>query len=74
VASAVTRSIADITLGNVQISDGSGYLLDSSSTRPLVDHQSDRIAQGKWVWGFTVGGTTYKVPSTLSAERIADAQ
>jgi hypothetical protein len=74
VGSAVTRSIADITLGNIQISDGSGYLLDSSSTRPAIDRQSDRIAQGKWVWAFTVGGSTFKVPSTLQAERIADAQ
>jgi hypothetical protein len=74
VASAVTRSIGDITLGNIRISDGAAYLLDSSSTHPLIDRQSDRIAQGKWVWAFTVGGTTFKVPSTLQAERIANAQ
>ena len=34
------------------------FLLDVSTAKPKEDYQSDRVAQGKWDWSFTVAGAT----------------
>ena len=49
-------------------------LLDVSQSKPKEDYQSDRLAQGKWDWSFTVGGASLKIPSVFDGERIGDAQ
>lgn len=74
IANSVTTSIDNITLNDVQISAGSATLLDVSQSKPTADYQSDRLAQGKWNWSFTVAGSTVTVPSTFSGDRIGDAQ
>jgi len=53
---------------------GTALLLDISTSKPTTDYQSDRVAQGKWDWSFTVAGGTAKVPSTFAGDRTADAQ
>ena len=61
----------------VEFSPGSGStatLLDVSQSKPKEDYQSDRLAQGKWDWSFTVGGASLKIPSVFDGERIGDAQ
>jgi hypothetical protein len=70
----VTSQINGITLNDVQVSGGTAYLLDVSQSKPQVDYQSDRVAQGKWDWSFTVAGASVKVPSIFSGDRIGDAQ
>lgn len=74
VATSVTNSINNITLNDVQVSEGTAMLLDVSQSKPTTDYQSDRITQGKWNWSFTVNGSTVTVPSTFSGDRTADAQ
>jgi hypothetical protein len=73
-ATTVNNSIKSIVLKDVQVSGGAAYLLDVSQAKPQADYQSDRIAQGKWDWSFTVAGSTVKVPSTLEGDRVGDAQ
>lgn len=73
-ADQVTSRIDAIVLNDVQVSGGTAYLLDVSQSKPQADYQSDRIAQGKWDWSFTVAGGTAKVPSTFAGDRIGDAQ
>lgn len=73
-ADQVTSRIDAIVLNDVQVSGGAAVLLDVSQSKPQVDYQSDRIAQGKWSWSFTVAGGTATVPSTLAGDRIGDAQ
>ncbi len=73
-ADQVTSRIDAITFNDVQVSNGTAYLLDVSQSKPKEDYQSDRIAQGKWDWSFTVAGASATVPSTFSGDRIGDAQ
>ena len=73
-ADTVTNQINKIELKDVQISGATAYLLDVSQSKPQADYQSDRIADGKWDWSFTVAGSTVKVPSTFAGDRIGDAQ
>ena len=73
-ADQVTSRIDGIVLDDVQVSGGTAYLLDVSQSKPKADYQSDRIAQGKWSWSFTVAGGTATVPSTFAGDRIGDAQ
>jgi hypothetical protein len=73
-ADGVTSKIDSITLNDVQVSGGTAYLLDVSQSKPQVDYQSDRVAQGKWDWSFTVAGASVKVPSVFGGDRIGDAQ
>ena len=73
-AKQVTTSIDSITFNDVQVSGGTAFLLDVSQSKPTVDNQSDRIAQGKWDWSFTVAGASVKVPSTFAGDRTGDAQ
>ncbi|MGZ5133326.1 MAG: hypothetical protein ACXWCJ_18995 [Caldimonas sp.] len=73
-ADQVTSRIDAITFKDVQVSSGTAYLLDVSQSKPKEDYQSDRVAQGKWDWTFTVAGSSVKVPSTFSGDRIGDAQ
>ena len=74
IANSVTNSIDNITLNDVQVSGGTALLLDVSQSKPTADYQSDRVSQGKWDWSFTVAGSTVKVPSTFSGDRVGDAQ
>ncbi|MDB4964570.1 MAG: hypothetical protein JWN44_259 [Myxococcales bacterium] len=73
-AGAVTNKINEIVFKDVQVSAGAAVMLDVSQALPKEDYQSDRIAQGKWDWSFTVAGTTVKVPSVFEGDRIGDAQ
>jgi hypothetical protein len=73
-ADQVTSRIDAITLDDVQVSAGAAVLLDVSQAKPKEDYQSDRVAQGKWDWSFTVAGASVKVPSTFAGDRTADAQ
>lgn len=73
-ADQVSSRIDAIVLNDVQVSGGTAYLLDVSQSKPQADDQSDRIAQGKWSWSFTVAGGTATVPSTFEGDRIGDAQ
>ena len=73
-ADQVTSRIDGIVLNDVQVSAGTAYLLDVSQSKPKEDDQSDRIAQGKWSWSFTVAGGSATVPSTFAGDRIGDAQ
>ncbi|MCU1280637.1 MAG: hypothetical protein JWM53_4183 [bacterium] len=73
-ADQVTSRIDAITFKDVQISGGAAFLLDVSQSKPKEDYQSDRVAQGKWDWTFTVSGSSVKVPSTFAGDRIGDAQ
>ena len=74
VADTVSSQINAIVFKDVQITGGTAALLDVSQARPKEDYQSDRVAQGKWDWGFTVNGSTVKVPSVFDGDRIGDAQ
>lgn len=74
VGDAVTSQINGIVLKDVKVSAGTAYLLDVSQSKPTADYQSDRIAQGKWSWSFTVAGGTATVPSTFDGDRVGDAQ
>lgn len=74
VADAVSNKINAIVFKDVQISGGAAALLDVSQAKPKEDYQSDRVAQGKWDWSFTVSGSTVKVPSVFEGDRIGDAQ
>jgi len=74
IADTVTSEIDSIVLSDVQVSNGTAYLLDVSQSKPTADYQSDRIANGKWSWSFTVGGGAATVPSTFAGDRIGDAQ
>ena len=74
IADTVTSKIDAIVLSDVQISAGTGYLLDVSQSKPQVDYQSDRLGQGKWSWSFTANGSSITVPSTFEGDRIGDAQ
>lgn len=74
VAQTVTNEIDKIVLKDVQVTNASAYLLDVSQSKPQVDYQSDRIADGKWTWTFSVAGASVNVPSTLTADRVGDAQ
>ena len=74
IGDAVTSQIDSIVLSDVQVSAGTAYLLDVSQSKPTADYQSDRIAQGKWSWSFTVAGGTATVPSTFAGDRVGDAQ
>jgi hypothetical protein len=73
-ADTVTSKIDAIVFKDVQVSGGTAYLLDISTSKPTADYQSDRIAQGKWDWSFTVAGATAKIPSTFAGDRTGDAQ
>ena len=74
IADEVTSQIDSIVLKDVQVSQGTAYLLDVSQSKPTADYQSDRIAQGTWSWTFTIAGGTATVPSTFAGDRIGDAQ
>lgn len=74
VADTVTSKIDAVVLSNVKISSATAYLLDVSQSKPQVDYQSDRIAQGKWSWSFSVNGSSITVPSTFEGDRTGDAQ
>ncbi|HEY2746880.1 MAG TPA: hypothetical protein VGL86_19790 [Polyangia bacterium] len=74
IASEVTTQIDSVVFNDVQVSNGTAWLLDVSQSKPTVDNQSDRISQGKWSWSFTVAGSTVAVPSTFEGDRIGDAQ
>jgi hypothetical protein len=74
VAAAVTSEVDQLVLTNVRVDDGTAGLLDISASRPQIDHQSDTIENGKWTWSFTVAGQTVLVPSTLTADRVGNAQ
>ena len=74
IAGEVTSQIDSVVLSDVQVSNGTAYLLDVSQSKPTVDNQSDRMTQGKWSWSFTVSGSTISVPSTFEGDRIGDAQ
>jgi hypothetical protein len=74
IANEVTTQIDSVVLSDVQVSNGTAYLLDVSTAKPNVDYQSDRVTQGKWSWSFTVAGSTMTVPSTFEGDRVGDAQ
>jgi len=74
VADTVSNQINAIVFKDVQITGGTAWLLDVSTAKPKEDYQSDRVAQGKWDWNFTVAGATVKVPSIFEGDRIGDAQ
>lgn len=74
VAAAVTTEVDKLVLTNVRVDGGTAALLDVSASRPQIDHQSDSIANGKWTWSFSVAGQTISVPSTLTADRVGNAQ
>jgi hypothetical protein len=69
----VEGEIKKITLDNVKLDAVNGNLYDVSMSRPNVDYQSDRIAEGHWNWTFTVGSATATVPSTFAGDRTGDA-
>ncbi len=74
IAGEVTTQIDAVVLSDVQVSNGTAWLLDVSQSKPTVDNQSDRISQGKWTWGFTVAGSAISVPSTFEGDRTGTAQ
>ena len=74
VADGVSSKINAIVFKDVQIAGGAAALLDVSQAKPKEDYQSDRVAQGKWDWSFTVAGCSVKVPSVFEGDRIGDAQ
>jgi hypothetical protein len=73
VASGVEDQIAKITLDGVVADGTTAELYDVSMKAPKVDYQSDRMAQGKWTWHFTVSGGTADVPSTFTGDRTGTA-
>jgi hypothetical protein len=73
-ADGVTNQISKIQLEDVQVTGANAFLLDVSQSKPQTDYQADRIADGKWDWGFSVAGTTVTVPSPLAGDRVGDAQ
>jgi hypothetical protein len=73
VATAVTKPINDLSLDGVKVTMSVGKLYDVSMTKPKMDYQSDRLAEGKWDWAFTVSGGTATVPSTFSGDRTGPA-
>jgi|GEM_PF-2894014 len=70
VAQQVENQIKAITLDNVVLSTVNGKLYDTSMKRPAVDYQSDRIAEGKGSWSFTINGGSATVPSAYAGDRI----
>jgi hypothetical protein len=73
VADMVTAKIKAITFDGVNVTAGAGVLYDASKAKPGVDYQSDRIADGKWTWSFTIGSSVTNVPSTFDGDRIGTA-
>jgi hypothetical protein len=73
VADAITKPINDLTLDDVKATMSVGKLYDVSMKVPKMDNQSDRLAEGKWNWSFTVSGGTATVPSTFAGDRTGPA-
>jgi hypothetical protein len=73
VADAVTAKIKAISFDGVNVTAGAGVLYDASKAKPAVDHQADRVADGKWTWSFTIGSSVTNVPSTFAGDRIGNA-
>jgi hypothetical protein len=65
----MVNEINKLTVDGVRITNGRAVLYDVSQSKPSMDHQSDRIADGMWQWNFG----SIVVPSTLSGERIGNA-
>lgn len=74
IATEVTSEVDKVVLKDVQVTNATAYLLDASQSKPTTDYQSDRIANGKWSWTFTVDGSSVTVPSTFAGDRIGSAQ
>ena len=68
-ATQIMNAISDIKVENVSITNGRAVLYDISMTKPMMDKQSDRIAEGTWTWSFG----SADVPSTLAGDRIGVA-
>jgi hypothetical protein len=73
VASLVTSEINKITLDNVKVDGITAKLYDISTAKPNLDYQSDRLAEGKWNWTFTIGSASATVPTTFAGDRTGDA-
>jgi hypothetical protein len=73
VAAGVTLELSKVTLDSVLVDGATAKLYDTSMKVPVVDHQSDRLAEGVWNWHFTVSGGTAVVPSSFSGDRTGTA-
>src|SRR5439155_8995796 len=73
VAQAVTAPIQALSLDNVKAQSTNGKLYDVSMKAPKQDYQSDRLAEGKWTWHFTVSSGTADVPSSFAGDRTGVA-
>ncbi len=68
-ADKVNEAFAKLTIDDVQVVNGRATLYDTSTMKPSMDHQSDRLADGTWSWQF--GSVT--VPSNLAGDRVGTA-
>jgi hypothetical protein len=73
VAAQVENKIKAVTFDGVKVDLAKGKLYDTSMMKPVMDHQSDRMAEGTWTFKFTVGGSSVSVPSTFAGDRIGNA-
>lgn len=69
-AGQITDAIEALTIDGVTINNGRGVLYDISATKPTVDHQSDRVADGSWTWSLG----SIDVPSTFVGDRVGAAK
>ena len=69
VADKITAEIEKLSIDNVQVMNGRAVLYDTSTLKPAMDHQSDRIADGTWSWVFG----SVAVPSSLAGDRVGAA-
>jgi hypothetical protein len=72
-AGLVETEIKKLTFDDIKVSGISAKLYDVSQSKPQADHQSDRIAEGKWQWNFKFGGSVVDVPSTFAGDRVSNA-
>jgi hypothetical protein len=65
----VTSEIQKVHLSGISVVNARAHLYDQSSSRPNVDRQADRIADGTWTWRIN----SIDVPSTFFGDRIGNA-
>jgi hypothetical protein len=65
----IATQLNDLTVSGVSITNGRGVLYDVSTSKPTMDHQSDRIGDGTWSWTFG----SIAVPAMLSGDRTGNA-